>query len=754
MRPVLSRAQMRAFDSHAIESCRAPGVLLMENAGRAATDVLEREMLGGVARGKRAVVVCGIGNNGGDGLALARHLLTRGGAASVLFVGNSERIAADARVHLDAWVGLGGALRTMNAEQSANEWADALADVDVVVDALLGTGLARPVDGILADAVRAMNASGAPRFAVDVPSGLDADTGSVLGVAVRAAVTATFAHLKLGLLTPSGASLAGKRVVVDIGVPGTLDWHGEPAGQLLEENDLRAWIRRRDVGAHKNGAGHVLVLGGSRGKTGASKLVARGAMRAGAGLATIATWPDAAVAVEATAIEAMTLRMDPARIADSADLALAGKHAVVVGPGFGVAEEARAAVLHVLQVWRGPLVVDADAITVLAGHPEALKAAARAVLTPHPGELARLLGRSVLEVETDRFRSARDAVGATGAVVVLKGAHTVIASPDGRLAISPVACPALAIAGSGDVLGGVIAALACSLDPFEAACGGPIARTRRGGVGTRPWGADRGMLASEIADGLPTIIVFHDAKLRSLLRACRSAPRHVRNVGVDVGEPREDEKQVAQPIEVHEDVAPRRRVDKGHDKAFGSAAYGARHVESGGLGRASGKHELAKRRASTRGFIDCVFETSDVRFPEKGNAHCAFVARCAGKFGSHREEIFLDLRQKRVAHGFGRCRTRSPDGGVRFVDGSVGLDAEARLGHSRAAEESRGPVIASLRVKLHRFEAGAHDARAQGTEDTIASGQARRFTSRSGAPNLILRSKRGNDRKNVKCPLQ
>jgi NAD(P)H-hydrate epimerase len=498
---------MRAFDAHAIEQGRTPGLLLMENAGRGAADVVEREMLGGVARGKRVVLVCGVGNNGGDGFVIARHLLIRGALAAVFLVGDPDHMVSDARVQLDAWTGLGGTVRTMSEGTSEAAWSVALSDVDVIVDALLGTGLARPVEGVLADAVRAMNARAAPCLAVDVPSGLDADTGCVLGVAVQAAVTATFAHMKLGLLTPTGASLGGKRIVVDVGVPGAIVQHMEAAGQQLTDDDLRAWLPRRNVGAHKTSGGHVLVLGGTRGKTGAPKLVARGAMRAGAGLATICTWPDAAVAIEATALEVMTMRVDPHRIAESIDAALVGKHAVAIGPGFGVSEEARVAVLHVLDAWHGPLVVDADAVTVLARSPAALKASPRPVITPHPGELARLLGRPASDLEADRFHAARDAVDATGSVVVLKGAHTVVAAPDGRLAISPVACPLLATAGSGDVLAGVIAALACSLPAFEAACAGVLLHGFAGEAWARAHGgADRGMLASEIADGVPELV--------------------------------------------------------------------------------------------------------------------------------------------------------------------------------------------------------------------------------------------------------
>ncbi len=375
------------------------------------------------------------------------------------------------------------------------------------MDALFGTGLDRPLTGLFADAVRAVNGSGVPCLAVDVPSGLDADTGAELGVAIQARATATFAHQKLGLLTPNGARRAGRVHVVDIGVPGALVAHVGSTGQLLQAEDLSLWTVPRSPGEHKNGAGHVAVVGGSPGKIGAPQLAARGAMRAGAGLATIATWPEAARAIESHTLEVMTARLEPDRIAASLDALLTGKHAVVLGPGFGLGEDARAAVEHVLASYGGPIVVDADALTMFAGRPTVLMAAKKAILTPHPGEAARLLGRSAAQIEADRFHAARELAAATGAVVVLKGAHTIVASPDGPLAISPVACSALATAGSGDVLGGIVAAQACSLSPFEAACAGVLLHALAG----QSWaeahgGADRGMLAPEIADTIPQLL--------------------------------------------------------------------------------------------------------------------------------------------------------------------------------------------------------------------------------------------------------
>jgi NAD(P)H-hydrate epimerase len=505
--PVLSRAQMRAFDAYAIQNCSVPSLVLMENAGRNATDVLVRELLGNDPDGARVVIVCGTGNNGGDGLVIARHLLARGADPAVYLLGDLERLSADARANLDVWRSLEGELNEIAAGEALSPLTEALSDADAVVDALFGTGLDRPIEGFLADAIRAVNESGVPCLAVDVPSGLDADSGALLGVAIEARATVTFAHQKLGILTPSGAFHAGHVHVVDIGVPAALVAHVGSSGQLLEKSDLTVWTVPRAPGEHKTGAGHVAVIAGSPGKIGAPQLAARGALRSGAGVATIATWPDAARAIESHVVEVMIARIDPERPGESLDAILAGKHAVVIGPGFGLDDDARAAIEHVVASWGGPIVVDADALTAFAGRPSVLMAAKEAILTPHPGEAARLLGRTPAQIENNRFHAARELAAATGAVVVLKGAHTIIAAADGRLAVSPIACPALATAGSGDVLGGIIAGQVCSLSPFEAACAGVLLHAEAGEAwAAAHGGADRGMLASEIADMLPPLL--------------------------------------------------------------------------------------------------------------------------------------------------------------------------------------------------------------------------------------------------------
>jgi ADP-dependent NAD(P)H-hydrate dehydratase / NAD(P)H-hydrate epimerase len=503
MIPVLSREQIRGFDKEAIERRSVPSLVLMENAGRNATDVLEREMLGGSARGKRVVVLCGTGNNGGDGFVIARHLLVRGARVSVEVAGSRDKLSRDAKANADAWMALGNLAESIT---DAKALASTLEGADVIVDALFGTGLDRPIEGLVRDVIEATHAASDRVFAVDIPSGLDAQTGAVLGVAIHAAHTATFAHHKLGLLTPSGAAHCGRVHVVDIGVPASLAT--AHAAELLEPSDISRLISPRAPDAHKYRAGHVGVLAGSSGKTGAALLVGRGALRAGAGAVTVATWHDALPSLQARVLEVMTTSLDALEkpLIEVAASFAAAKRAVVAGPGFGTDERAATAIRALLVGYDGNVVLDADALTLYSSRPgELASSRAKLILTPHAGEAARLLGTTSEAIESDRFTAATTLAKKSRAVVVLKGAHTLIVSPEGRIAISPIANPALATAGSGDVLAGIIGANACNMQPFDAACAGVYLHAAAANVWTAG-GRHRGLLASEIADQVPTVL--------------------------------------------------------------------------------------------------------------------------------------------------------------------------------------------------------------------------------------------------------
>jgi NAD(P)H-hydrate epimerase len=456
------------------------------------------------------VVVCGAGNNGGDGFVVARHLLGRGAEVQVFLAGSTEKVTGESRINHDAYIDLGGAFTELPTGASVEALEKALASADVVVDALFGTGLDRPIQGHLAEVIAAINRRGhtARCVALDIPSGLDADSGAPLGIAVQADDTVTFGHLKIGLLTPEGARLAGNVHVVDLGVPESpiLAQVGHVA-EVIRPEAIGTYLVPRETDVHKHAAGDVLVVAGSAGKVGSSLLTAQAAIRAGAGLATICTWPDAIKSLESRVVEVMTAAIDPAAIAASLDEALSRRTAVAIGPGLGLDARARAAVDHVVLGWDGLKVVDADAITHFVGRAEALAAAkGRCILTPHPGELGRLLGKSGSAIERDRFGAVREAVARTRAIVVLKGARTIIATPDDRMFISMAGNPALATAGSGDVLTGIIAAFSCSMSPARAARGGVLVHALAGDRWRARTGTDRGMLAGEIAEGVPAVI--------------------------------------------------------------------------------------------------------------------------------------------------------------------------------------------------------------------------------------------------------
>jgi NAD(P)H-hydrate epimerase len=459
--PLPDAAQMRATDRWAIDERGVPSLELMERAG-----VGLAALVAEVAPGGEVVVVCGTGNNGGDGFVAARLLREAGRVVRVALVGDGARLTGDARANLARLPGppptpfvpavLGGAA--------------------VVVDALLGTGATGAVREPARTAVEAMNASGAPVVAADVPSGVDASTGEVPDVAVRAAATATFHQAKPGLWIDPGKTHAGRVVVVPIGMP-----PGAPVAPAIGRLTPRvlAAVPRRGAASTKFTSGHVLVVGGSPGLTGAPVLASEGAMRAGAGYVT--AWVPAAVqpVVAGKLLEVMTRALPD----DAADRVLEEAErrggALLVGPGLGRGEDAAALARTLAAEAAVPLVLDADGLNAHAGRlADLARRTGETVLTPHAGELARLVDG---DVQGRRLASARAAAATAGAVVVLKGDDTLVAAPDGRVAVSPGGAPALATAGTGDVLAGVAAAmLAKGLDAFTAACAAVVLHLRAG----------------------------------------------------------------------------------------------------------------------------------------------------------------------------------------------------------------------------------------------------------------------------------
>ncbi len=520
---VLTAEQMRAVDRAATADFGVPTLLLMENAGRGVADVVARELRGRVA-GRHVRVVCGAGSNGGDGFVVARHLALGGADVRVLLAAPREKIegaGGDAAAMLRALDALGlVAVVAGAAWNDAQDWAEALAGADAIVDALFGTGLrsgtagvpAADVTGVPAAAIAAMNAAPGLKIAVDIPSGLEADTGRICGVAFRADVTATMGAPKLGFVVDADAP-AGRVEVVSLGVPIRPPAALGPFCHAVDVGETLAGVPRRGPSGHKGTAGHLLIVAGSAGKTGAAWLSARAAMRSGVGLCTVASTAAGQAALDAKAIEIMTARYSDGDDADASSSArltalASGMRALAIGPGIPTGPGMRALVEELVARLPLPMVVDADALNLLAPHAARATAAAPAprVLTPHPGEMARLLGTTTAEVQRARVASARKLAADTRAVVVLKGARTLIASADGTVYINPTANPALGTAGAGDVLTGVVGALlAQGMDAFEAARLGVLVHGLAGERAAAAIGG-LGMVAGDIPDAIPAIM--------------------------------------------------------------------------------------------------------------------------------------------------------------------------------------------------------------------------------------------------------
>jgi NAD(P)H-hydrate epimerase len=423
----------------------------MERAGAAAYAVLS-ERWPGIAR---LGVVCGAGNNGGDGYVLARLAHAAGRSVTVFACADRGELRGDARSAAEAAVLAGIVPRPFDAA--------ALVRHDLIVDALLGTGLARPIEGELAEVVLAINASGVPVLAIDIPSGLNADTGSAPGPAIVADVTVTFIGVKQGLLTGAGPDHCGQLYFDDLAVPEAVYRAVEPSAERLEVSRWSGWLGPRRPAAHKGDFGHVLVIGGDIGYAGAARMAAEAALRVGAGLTSLATRPEHAAFVATTRPELMCHPVaDPKALAPL----LARADVIAIGPGLGRSPWAIGLLSRALDSGL-PLVVDADGLQLLADEPVRRE---DWVLTPHPGEAARLLGRDTGAVQRDRFEAARALARRYGGVVVLKGRGTLVCDQAGRLSLCDAGNPGMASGGMGDVLTGVIAGLmAQGLAPTEAA---------------------------------------------------------------------------------------------------------------------------------------------------------------------------------------------------------------------------------------------------------------------------------------------
>lgn len=501
---VASVQEMRSRDRAAIERFGIPEEILMENAGMAVVRVLRERY--GIAE-RRFVVLCGTGNNGGDGLVVARHVHSAGGAVAVVILGDPTRFSGAAALNLELVRRLPIVVSTL---ENAATLGHALRKCDVVVDAIFGTGLTRPLDGRFWDVVEVVNACGAPVVAVDIPSGLNGDTGQVMGTAVRADCSVSFGLPKMGAQIYPGVELAGDQYVCRISFP--------PA--LYDDENLTTAINvpqalpTRKVSGHKGDFGDALFVAGAANYYGAPGLAAMSFLKAGGGYARLATPRSVAPVVAGLGREIVFLPQDETAVGSlsinskTAVLQVSGQvDLVVIGPGLSTEVETGQLVRELVAELDVPILVDGDGITALCGHADVLRSRRVAtILTPHLGELSRLTGKDVSDIQSDLPTAARETAKAVNAYVVVKGAHSLVAYPDGRLFINLSGNDGMATPGSGDVLCGAIAAMpGLGLTLADAVRQGVFVHGLAGDLAAQDVGRD-GMTASDIMAHLPSAV--------------------------------------------------------------------------------------------------------------------------------------------------------------------------------------------------------------------------------------------------------
>jgi ADP-dependent NAD(P)H-hydrate dehydratase / NAD(P)H-hydrate epimerase len=461
---ILTSAEMREVDRRAIEEIGIPGVVLMENAGirtaAAIADVYPE------CDGGEVLIAAGKGNNGGDGFVIARQLAVEGWRPRILLFAGKDEIRGDAAVNLAVAVRMGLPIEEIRTVADIKRAARRLQEAPLIVDALFGTGLAKPLEGFYAEAVAAINRSPAPVVAVDIPSGLSSDTFEIIGPCVEADLTVCLAAPKIAHVFPPAEDCVGKLRIVDIGMPPAL--LDDPAHrlELFDIEGLLPFFDRRKPDTHKGTYGHLLIVAGSRGKTGAAVLAGKAALKSGAGLVTVAV-PESCLPIVARASSELMTEALPETpkgtiVREALHVVrnlLKGKNALVLGPGLSTDPSTAEFVRHLLPEIKIPFIIDADGLNIIASHRKVLDdLQAPCILTPHPGEFSRLTGLSIPDVLARRLELAPGFSRTHGLHLVLKGYRTLVADPEGRIFVNPSGNPGMATGGTGDVLAGMIAA--------------------------------------------------------------------------------------------------------------------------------------------------------------------------------------------------------------------------------------------------------------------------------------------------------
>jgi hydroxyethylthiazole kinase-like uncharacterized protein yjeF len=519
---LVTTSQMQDLDRRTIHEGGIPGIVLMEHAGTGAAELLMR-FFPDVRRGWVAVLA-GRGNNGGDGFVIARHLTNAGIPTRVYLFSSRDDVAGDARTNLESWLDMGGELIEIAGTGNITRAKKELATAHLFVDAIFGTGLQRAVTGDVKNVIAFINSLPTPVMAVDIPSGLDATEGKVLGTAVRADVTTTFGLAKIGQIIEPGRQYVGRLAVVDIGIPQAFIDEADIKTHLIDREELNlSLLDPRPSDTHKGDYGHLCVLAGSPGKTGAAAMICQGALRTGAGLVTLGIPASLNPILEAKLTEAMTEPLPdapPGYLCSDASKAirqlLKGKTACALGPGISTQPQVQELLLELIPRISIPLVIDADGITAVALRPEILKdCTSPVVLTPHPGEMARLIGTTTKKVQEDRIGVAKAFAATYSSIVVLKGNRTVVATPDERIYINPTGNPGMASGGVGDILTGIIGGLmAQGLSPVDAALWGVYLHGMAGDLAVQTIG-EISLIAGDIIDHIPRAITEVTARVKS-----------------------------------------------------------------------------------------------------------------------------------------------------------------------------------------------------------------------------------------------
>ncbi len=515
---LVKSAEMRRMDQEAINRFGIPGLLLMENAGLAVVDQIVNCIFQGQPKGKQVLIIAGPGNNGGDGFVVGRHLFNQGVNVHFLLAADPQKYSGDAAVNLNIIENMGLPCEVLQADHQ-NSYKNLITDADLLVDALFGTGFTGVSGEPLSSLIRSVNEADTPVLAVDIPSGMGADTGFVAGECIKAIKTVTMGLPKVGLYLDPGAQYTGDVVLGDISFPPGLKSKEDGSYYLIDREIVSSIFPRRLATQHKGDFGHVMVIGGTKGYTGAAVLTGNAALRGGAGLVTAVIPEDLYPIVATKLTEVMTYPAPGNKCGGFSDrcyssLASFFKKATVlaVGPGLGQAEETASFLKDLLLKMKVPLVLDADALNTLAQKKELLVDPALAeqrkqwVLTPHPGEMARLCGVSISEIQRDRLGYAEQMSREWGVVLVLKGARTIVSVPEGPTFINPTGNPGLATGGTGDVLTGLVASFLAQGMGAESAA--------YSAVYIHGSAADRvalkngvvGMLAGDLIDEIPVVI--------------------------------------------------------------------------------------------------------------------------------------------------------------------------------------------------------------------------------------------------------